>query len=116
MYCIYTQQKKNDTKELKEAYICAGTRQPSSQKLINANVYLSGDRAEGAEGELDNTPVNNNNSSMSSTRKTFSLEARFSFLNLRRPRLDKNTDNCSQKTESGQTVVLVKGVWGTENS
>lgn len=69
-----------------------------------------GDRAEGAEGELDNTPVNNNNSSMSSTRKTFSLEARFSFLNLRRPRLDKNTDNCSQKTESGQTVVLVKGV------
>ncbi|XP_037640998.1 SH3 domain-binding protein 5b [Sebastes umbrosus] len=71
-----------------------------------------GDRAEGAEGDLDNAPAsnNNNNSSNSSTKKSFSLEARFSFLNLRRPRTDnaKNTDNCSQK--SVQTVVLVKGV------
>ncbi|XP_059195694.1 SH3 domain-binding protein 5b [Centropristis striata] len=72
-----------------------------------------GDRAEGAEGDLDNAPAsNNNNSSTSSTKKSFSLEARFSFLNLRRPRTDnaKNTNNCSQKAEAGQTVVLVKGV------
>ncbi|XP_071324360.1 SH3 domain-binding protein 5b [Trachinotus anak] len=71
-----------------------------------------GDRAEGAEGELDNAPTTNNNSSSSSTstsRKTFSLEARFSFLNLRRPRTD-NAKHCSQKAESGQTGVLVKGV------
>uniref|UniRef100_A0A671VV62 SH3 domain-binding protein 5 n=1 Tax=Sparus aurata TaxID=8175 RepID=A0A671VV62_SPAAU len=71
-----------------------------------------GDRAEGAEGDLDNAPAANNNSSSSasSTKKSFSLEARFSFLNLRRPRADnaKNTDNCSQKAEAGQTVVLVK--------
>ncbi|XP_074509058.1 SH3 domain-binding protein 5b [Sebastes fasciatus] len=71
-----------------------------------------GDRAEGAEGDLDNAPAsnNNNNSSNSSTKKSFSLEARFSFLNLHRPRTNnaKNTDNCSQK--SVQTVVLVKGV------
>lgn len=71
-----------------------------------------GDRAEGAESVLDNTPVNNNNNSVTpSTRKSFSLEARFSFLNLRRPRMDKNTDNCSQNTDSSaQTLVLVKGV------
>ncbi|KAF7664039.1 hypothetical protein LDENG_00190040 [Lucifuga dentata] len=70
-----------------------------------------GDRAEGAEGDLDNAP--NNNSSASSTKKTFSLEARFSFLNLRRPRTDnaKNTDSSSQKANNtGQTTVLVKGV------
>ncbi|KAG7217855.1 hypothetical protein INR49_020829 [Caranx melampygus] len=78
-----------------------------------------GDRAEGAEGDLDNAPTstsNNNNSSSisgsSSTtavKKPFSLEARFSFLNLRRPRTDNNKklDNCSQKNEPG---VLVKGV------
>uniref|UniRef100_A0A8C9XX13 SH3 domain-binding protein 5 n=1 Tax=Sander lucioperca TaxID=283035 RepID=A0A8C9XX13_SANLU len=69
-----------------------------------------GDRAEGAEGDLDNTPASNNNNSTSSTKKSFSLEARFSFLNLRRPRTDKNTDNCSQKAAAGQTLVLVKGV------
>ncbi|XP_019129868.2 SH3 domain-binding protein 5b [Larimichthys crocea] len=83
-----------------------------------------GDRAEGAEGDLDNAPAtttNNNStssssssssSSASSIKKSFSLEARFSFLNLRRPRADstKNTNNCSQKAEAGQTVVLVKGV------
>ncbi|XP_051262545.1 SH3 domain-binding protein 5b [Dicentrarchus labrax] len=79
-----------------------------------------GDRAEGAEGDLDNAPAattNNNSSSSSSsssstssTKRSFSLEARFSFLNLRRPRADntKTTDNCSQKAETGQTVVLVK--------
>ncbi|XP_060936908.1 SH3 domain-binding protein 5b [Limanda limanda] len=65
-----------------------------------------GDRAEGAEGELDNAPVSNNNnsssiSSLPATRKPFSLETRFSFLNLRRPRPDstKKTDGCSQKVE-----------------
>ncbi|XP_042345915.1 SH3 domain-binding protein 5-like [Plectropomus leopardus] len=73
----------------------------------------AGDRAEGAEGDLDNAPASNNNtSSTSSTKRSFSLEARFSFLNLRRPRTDniKNTDSSSQKGEAGQTVVLVKGV------
>ncbi|XP_018542195.2 SH3 domain-binding protein 5 [Lates calcarifer] len=72
-----------------------------------------GDRAEGAEGDLDNAPTtNNNNSSTTSTKKPFSLEARFSFLNLRRPRTDntKKMDNCSQKAEPGQTGVLLKGV------
>ncbi|GAA6217190.1 SH3 domain-binding protein 5 [Lates japonicus] len=72
-----------------------------------------GDRAEGAEGDLDNAPTtNNNNSSTSSTKKPFSLEARFSFLNLRRPRTDnaKKMDNCSQKAEPGQTGVLLKRV------
>ncbi|XP_072249871.1 SH3 domain-binding protein 5b [Leuresthes tenuis] len=71
-----------------------------------------GDRAEGAEGDLDNVPAGNNNSSTSITKRSFSLEARFSFLNLRRPRVNnaKTTDSCSQKTEPGQTVVLVKGV------
>ncbi|KAM7421589.1 hypothetical protein PAMA_015637 [Pampus argenteus] len=75
-----------------------------------------GDRAEGAEGDLDNAPTatnnNNNMSSTSSTKKSFSLEARFSFLNLRRPRAAnaKHTDNCSQKAEAGQTVVMVEGV------
>ncbi|XP_062254762.1 SH3 domain-binding protein 5b [Platichthys flesus] len=70
-----------------------------------------GDRAEGAERELDNAPVTNNSSSSSSipaTRKLFSLESRFSFLNLRRPRPPDSTtktDGCSQKAErSGFTV------------
>nr|XP_020512293.1 SH3 domain-binding protein 5 [Labrus bergylta] len=74
-----------------------------------------GDRAEGAEGDLDNAPAvtatNNNNMNSSSTpsaKKSFSLESRFSFLNLRRLRTDnaKNTD----KAEAGSTVVLVKAV------
>ncbi|KAA8591949.1 hypothetical protein FQN60_017323, partial [Etheostoma spectabile] len=69
-----------------------------------------GDRAEGAEGDLDNAPASNNNNSTTSTKKSFSLEAHFSFLNLRRPRTDKNTNNCSQKPAAGQTLVLVKGV------
>ncbi|XP_040901150.1 SH3 domain-binding protein 5b [Toxotes jaculatrix] len=74
-----------------------------------------GDRAEGAEGDLDNAPTANNNSSSTSTsaaKKPFSLEARFSFLNLRRPRADntKRMDSCSRKAEPGQTGVLVKGV------
>ncbi|XP_028984142.1 SH3 domain-binding protein 5b [Betta splendens] len=65
-----------------------------------------GDRAEGAEADLDNaaTSATNNNRSAAALRKSFSLEARFSFLNLRRPR-SNNTDSCSQKA-----VVLVKGV------
>ncbi|XP_034030286.1 SH3 domain-binding protein 5b [Thalassophryne amazonica] len=71
-----------------------------------------GDRAEGAEGDLDNAPSNNNNTLVSSTKKPFSLEARFSFLNLRRPRAGsaKNLDRQSLKTDAGQTVVVVKGV------
>ncbi|XP_039973743.1 SH3 domain-binding protein 5b [Xiphias gladius] len=81
-----------------------------------------GDRAEGAEGDLDNAPATNNNnksggggggsSSTSTAKKTFSLEARFSFLNLRRPRADnaKKMDNSSQKAEPAQSGVLVMGV------
>nr|XP_020471153.1 SH3 domain-binding protein 5 [Monopterus albus] len=71
-----------------------------------------GDRAEGTEGDLDNAPTATKNCSTSSTKKSFSLESRFSFLNLRRPRTDngKNTDSCCQKGEPRQTVVLVKGV------
>uniref|UniRef100_A0A1A8H3C1 SH3 domain-binding protein 5 n=1 Tax=Nothobranchius korthausae TaxID=1143690 RepID=A0A1A8H3C1_9TELE len=65
-----------------------------------------GDRAEGAEEDLDNTPAGNNNLT-STIKKTLSLESRFSFLNLRRPRVK---DSCSQKAETGQAVVLVKGV------
>ncbi|XP_054903361.1 SH3 domain-binding protein 5b [Poeciliopsis prolifica] len=67
-----------------------------------------GDRAEGAEGDLDTGNV----VSTSNTKRSFSLEARFSFLNLRRPRIGntKNKESCPQKTEPGQTVVLVKGV------
>ncbi|KAM4567981.1 SH3 domain-binding protein 5b [Fundulus diaphanus] len=70
-----------------------------------------GDRAEGAEGDLDNAPTGNVIST-SNTKKSFSLEARFSFLNLRRPRVGdaKNKDSCPQKTPPGQTVVLIKGV------
>lgn len=71
----------------------------------------AGDRAEGAERDLDNaSTTNNNSSSTSSTKRSSSLEARFSFLNLRRPRAvnAKNTDSCSQKVEASQTVVLVK--------
>lgn len=65
----------------------------------------SGDRAEGAEEDLDSAgPPGNGSSSAFSTKKSFSLEAHFSFLNLRRPR----PANCSQKAEPGQTVVLVK--------
>ncbi|XP_068179110.1 SH3 domain-binding protein 5b isoform X2 [Antennarius striatus] len=71
-----------------------------------------GDRAEGSEGVLDNVPASNNNNhhltSNSGTKRSFSLEARLSFLNLRRPRADnaKNTDGRSQK--AGQTVVVVQ--------
>ncbi|XP_075994399.1 SH3 domain-binding protein 5b [Genypterus blacodes] len=72
-----------------------------------------GDRAEGAEGHLDNVP-NNNGSSASTTKKSFSLEARFSFLNLRRPRTDnaKSTGSCSQKADGpGQAgAALLKAV------
>uniref|UniRef100_A0A8C7ZJD3 SH3 domain-binding protein 5 n=1 Tax=Oryzias sinensis TaxID=183150 RepID=A0A8C7ZJD3_9TELE len=71
-----------------------------------------GDRAEGAEGALDNAPPTNNNVLTSSTKRSFSLETRFSFLNLRRPRANgtRNVDGCSQKMEAAPTVVLLKGV------
>ncbi|XP_034001793.1 SH3 domain-binding protein 5b [Trematomus bernacchii] len=74
-----------------------------------------GDRAEGAEGDLDNAPPSNNNNnitppSSSSTKRSFSLETRFSFLNLRRPRSEnaKNSDKSSKKAD--QTEVSVKGL------
>uniref|UniRef100_A0A3P9L5N6 SH3 domain-binding protein 5 n=1 Tax=Oryzias latipes TaxID=8090 RepID=A0A3P9L5N6_ORYLA len=71
-----------------------------------------GDRAEGAEGALDNAPPTNNNVLTSSTKRSFSLDTRFSFLNLRRPRANgtRDVDGCSQKMEAGPTVVLLKGV------
>ncbi|MED6264769.1 hypothetical protein CHARACLAT_018422 [Characodon lateralis] len=70
-----------------------------------------GDRAEGAEGDLDNPPTGNVISTINA-KKNFSLEARFSFLNLRRPRVGntKNKESCPQKTDPGQTDVLVKRV------
>ncbi|XP_047216354.1 SH3 domain-binding protein 5b [Girardinichthys multiradiatus] len=70
-----------------------------------------GDRAEGAEGDLDNPPTGNVISTINA-KKNFSLEARFSFLNLGRPRVGntKNKENCPQKTDPGQTDVLVKRV------
>ncbi|CAJ1063080.1 SH3 domain-binding protein 5b [Xyrichtys novacula] len=73
-----------------------------------------GDRAEGAEGDLDNAPPvnttnnNMNSSSAQSTKKSFSLESRFSFLNLRRQRNDNAKS--TEKAEAEHTVVLVKGV------
>nr|XP_057909068.1 SH3 domain-binding protein 5b [Doryrhamphus excisus] len=77
---------------------CSGASSPECE-------LERGERAEGAEMTLDNGPVLNKNV-MSSTKKSFNLEARFSFLNLRRQRSDaKNTDNFSQKA-----VVLVKGL------
>lgn len=77
---------------------------------------VAGDRAEGAEGDLDNAPTAGNNNFTSNIKKSFSLEARFSFLNLRRPRANnaRNTDTCAQKAEAGQTVVLVKWVYGPQ--
>lgn len=64
----------------------------------------AGDRAEGAEEDLDHVPPTNNNGGRFIARKSFSLEAHFSFLNLRRPRASSR----SQKAEPSQTVVLVK--------
>ncbi|XP_061530709.1 LOW QUALITY PROTEIN: SH3 domain-binding protein 5-like [Phycodurus eques] len=70
-----------------------------------------GERAEGAEVTLDNGPAaisnnqNNNGRVTAATKRGFNLEARFSFLNLRRQRSDaNNTDNFSQK------AVVVKGL------
>ncbi|XP_058504608.1 SH3 domain-binding protein 5b [Solea solea] len=89
---------------------CSGASSPECDRE-------RGDRAEGAEVELDNaasittnTITNISSSSTASMKRTFSLEARFSFLNLRRPRPDtaKKTDGCSRKTESGLSGVLVK--------
>ena len=68
--------------------------------LLILNSSGPGDRAEGAEGELDNFLNNNHssNASNSRTRKATSLEGRFSFLNLRRPRTDsaKNVERDRQ--------------------
>ncbi|MEQ2180753.1 hypothetical protein GOODEAATRI_004515, partial [Goodea atripinnis] len=73
--------------------------------------FTAGDRAEGAEGDLDNPPTGNVISTINA-KKNFSLEARFSFLNLRRPRVGntKNKESCPQKTDPVQTDVLVKRV------
>ncbi|XP_024250616.2 SH3 domain-binding protein 5 [Oncorhynchus tshawytscha] len=72
-----------------------------------------GDRAEGAEGELDNT-VNNNSTTVPNTKKTTGLEGRLSFLSLRRLRND-STKNAKRERQSRsqappQTVVLINGV------
>ena len=89
----------------------------NADKVTTRDSPSSGDRAEGAEGDLDNAlPSNNNNnitpssSSSSSTKRSFSLETRFSFLNLRRPRSEntKNSDKSSKKAD--QTEVSVKGL------
>lgn len=90
----------------------------SQFRLINQSlpsVCAAGDRAEGAEGGLDNAPAVNTttngsgSSATSSTKRTFGLETRFSFLNLRRQHADnKNSDGVSQKAAAGQTAVLVQ--------
>uniref|UniRef100_A0A4W5NHD9 SH3 domain-binding protein 5 n=1 Tax=Hucho hucho TaxID=62062 RepID=A0A4W5NHD9_9TELE len=72
-----------------------------------------GDRAEGAEGELDNT-VNNNSTTVPNTNKTTGLEVRLSFLSLRRSR-NNSTKNAKRERQSRsqtptQTVVLINGV------
>uniref|UniRef100_A0A4W5LCA4 SH3 domain-binding protein 5 n=1 Tax=Hucho hucho TaxID=62062 RepID=A0A4W5LCA4_9TELE len=72
-----------------------------------------GDRAEGAEGELDNT-VNNNSTTVPNPKKTTGLEGRLSFLSLRRSRND-STKNAKRERQSRsqtptQTVVLINGV------
>ncbi|XP_055760603.1 SH3 domain-binding protein 5-like [Salvelinus fontinalis] len=72
-----------------------------------------GDRAEGAEGKLDNT-VNNNITTVPNTNKTTGLEGRLSFLSLRRSRND-STKNAKRERQSRsqtptQTVVLINGV------
>ncbi|KAI4811022.1 hypothetical protein KUCAC02_013949, partial [Chaenocephalus aceratus] len=86
---------------------------------------ISRARAAGAEGDLDNAPPSNTttttpppppppppppSSSSSSTKRSFSLETRFSFLNLRRPRSEnaKNSDKSSKKAD--QTEASVKGL------
>ncbi|XP_029596660.1 SH3 domain-binding protein 5-like [Salmo trutta] len=71
-----------------------------------------GDRAEGAEGELDNTV--NNNTTVPNTNKTTGLEVRLSFLSLRRSRND-STNNTKRERQSRsqtptQTVVLINGL------
>lgn len=67
-------------------------------------LMIVGDRAEGVEACRDNTP---GNSSSSSSSKTLSLEGRFSFLNLHRPRA--NTAKPATAAPS-PAVVLVNGV------
>ncbi|CAL8339501.1 SH3 domain-binding protein 5b [Gadus morhua] len=69
-----------------------------------------GDRAEGAEGSQDVPSTNSSSSSSRSStgpKKTLSLEGRFSFLNLRRPRA-----NAIKPAAAGPSpaVVLVNGV------
>ncbi|XP_055782134.1 SH3 domain-binding protein 5-like [Salvelinus fontinalis] len=68
-----------------------------------------GDRAEGAEGELDNTV--NNNSTTVKTNKTTGLEVRLSFLSLRRSRNDNTKRERQSRSQTPtQTVVLINGV------
>ncbi|XP_077430692.1 SH3 domain-binding protein 5b [Vanacampus margaritifer] len=84
---------------------CSGASSPECE-------LERGERAEGAEVTLDNGPAvinnnqnNNSGSAMAATKRSFNLEARFSFLNLRRQRSDaKNMDNFSPK------AVVVKGL------
>ncbi|XP_077382759.1 SH3 domain-binding protein 5b [Festucalex cinctus] len=86
---------------------CSGASSPECE-------LERGERAEGAEVTLDNgsAVINNNQNNNGSgsvmaaaTKRSFNLEARFSFLNLRRQRSDaKNMDNFSQK------AVVVKGL------
>lgn len=65
-----------------------------------------GDRAEGAEGYKVSTFSSSSSSSMA-TKMTLSLEGRFSFLNLRRPRANAVK---APAAVAGPAVVLVNGV------
>ncbi|XP_012692943.2 SH3 domain-binding protein 5b [Clupea harengus] len=77
-----------------------------------------GDRAEGAEAELDNALNNNNSSSSNSSnsiiKRSFSLETRFRLLSLRRSRTDsaKNAerDRFSLARQPSPSVLVLNGV------
>lgn len=77
-----------------------------------------GDRAEGAEAELDNSLNNNNNSnsssSSSSSKRSFGLETRFRLLSLRRGRTDSTKsaerESFSLARQSSPSVLVVNGV------
>ncbi|XP_076136339.1 SH3 domain-binding protein 5b [Alosa pseudoharengus] len=72
-----------------------------------------GDRAEGAEAELDNA-LNNNNSSNSLVKRSFGLETRFRLLSLRHSRTDsgKNAERqrVSLARQPSPSVLVLNGV------
>ncbi|KAL2084695.1 hypothetical protein ACEWY4_020213 [Coilia grayii] len=72
-----------------------------------------GDRAEGAEAELDNA-LNNNSSGSSIIKRSFSLETRFRLLSLRRSRTDTakatEREHFSLARQPSPSVLVLNGV------